>query len=156
MSRMIELQVLRPDDWRLWRELRLQALEESPAAFASTVAQWTGVGDTEERWRARLTDVPYNAVVRSEGAAVGMVGAVVRDDDTIELISMWVAPAARGSGVGDAAVQAVIDWAGPRDVLLSVKSDNTHAIALYQRHRFVDVGPSPDDSNERLMCRSTR
>jgi ribosomal protein S18 acetylase RimI-like enzyme len=83
-----------------------------------------------------------------------MVGAYVRADDTIELISMWVASFARGHGVADAAVRAVLGWADPREVVLSVKADNKRAIALYQRHGFVDAGQSPDDADERLMRRS--
>jgi ribosomal protein S18 acetylase RimI-like enzyme len=151
---VIEVQLLGPDDWRLWRQLRLQALEESAAAFSSTLAQWTGPGDTEERWRARLSNVPFNVVLRSDGAPAGMISAYVRADDTVELISMWVAPFARGRGVGDTAVRAVLGWADPQKVVLSVKADNKRAIALYQRHGFVDAGQSPDDADERLMRRS--
>jgi ribosomal protein S18 acetylase RimI-like enzyme len=151
---VIEVQLLGPDDWRLWRQMRLEALEESAAAFSSTLAQWTGPGDTEERWRARISNVPLNVVLRLDGAPAGMVSAYVRADDTVELISMWTAPFARGRGVGDAAVRAVLGWADPRDVVLSVQADNKPAIALYQRHGFTDAGQSPDDADERLMRRS--
>jgi ribosomal protein S18 acetylase RimI-like enzyme len=149
--RVIDVQLLGPDDWRLWRRLRLEALAESAAAFSSTMTQWTGPGDTEERWRARLSNVPLNIVVRSKGAAAGTVSAYVRADDTAELISMWVAPFARGCGVGNAAMRAVLGWAKPREVVLSVKPDNMPAIALYQRHGFVDAGQSPHDADELLM-----
>jgi ribosomal protein S18 acetylase RimI-like enzyme len=148
---VIDVQLLGPDDWRLWRRLRLEALRESAAAFSSTLAQWTGAGDTEERWRARLSNVPLNIVLRSNGAPAGMVSAHVRADDIAELISMWVVPFARGRGVGDAAVRAVLGWAKPREVVLSVKAENRPAIALYQRHGFVDAGKSRDDADERLM-----
>jgi hypothetical protein len=42
-GRVIEVQLLGPDDWQLWRQLRLQALEKSAAAFSSTLAEWTGL-----------------------------------------------------------------------------------------------------------------
>jgi RimJ/RimL family protein N-acetyltransferase len=151
---VIEVQELGADDWRLWRQLRLEALTESAAAFSATLAQWTGPADTEERWRARFSNVPFNVVLRFDDAPAGMVGAYVRADDTVELISMWVAPFARGQGVGDAAVRAVLDWADLREVVLSVRADNKAAMALYQRHGFSDAGQSPDDANERLMRRS--
>lgn len=150
---MIEVQQLGADDWRLWRQLRLEALAES-AAFSSTLAQWTGPGDTEERWRARFSKAPFNVVLRFDGAPAGMVSAYVRADDTVELSSMWVAPFARGHRVGDAAVRAVLGWADPREVVLSVKANNKPATALYKRHGFVDEGQSPDDADERLMRRS--
>lgn len=148
---MIEVQLLGPDDWQLWRQLRLEALAESAAAFRSTLAEWTGSGDAEERWRTRLSRVPLNIMLRSNGAPAGMVSACIRADGIAELISMWVAPFARGRGVGNAAVRVVLGWAQPREVMLSVKSDNRPAIALYQRHGFVDAGQSPDDPDERLM-----
>ena len=55
LLRVIELRVLSPDDWRVWRELRLAALAEAPEAFGSRLADWRGDGDREERWRDRLT-----------------------------------------------------------------------------------------------------
>lgn len=97
---------------RLWRELRLAALAEAPAAFGSTLAEWTGAGDTAQRWRARLLSVPLNIVLTYNGEAAGMVSATAPGDDgAIELISMWVAPFARGRGVGDAAVRRVLAFA---------------------------------------------
>ncbi len=62
---------------------------------------------------------------------------------TIELISMWVAPFARGRGVGAALIDAVIGWSREqqaRKLVLSVVDENEHAIKLYRRHRFVDGG----------------
>ncbi|UGT44441.1 GNAT family N-acetyltransferase [Nocardia yamanashiensis] len=150
---MIELQLLTPDDWPLWRTLRHQALTESAAAFSSTLADWSGPGDTEPRWRARLAQVPVNIVLRLDDSPAGMVSGNLTDGGVAELLSLWVAPFARGRGVGDAAVHAVLDWAGPRPVELSVKSENTAAIALYVRHGFTDAGVSPDDLGERLMRR---
>ena len=154
---------LTPDNWRRWRELRLAALAEAPAAFGSTLAEWTGAADAEDRWRARLRSVPFNAIITCDGTPAGMVGATVVYDDgamnagAVELLSMWVAPEFRGRGVGDAAVRAVIDWAGVncplRAVVLSVKAANDRAIDLYARHGFVEFGQSPDGPDELLMRR---
>lgn len=47
--------MLTPDDWPIWRELRLAALAEAPQAFGSRLADWQGEGDREERWRDRLS-----------------------------------------------------------------------------------------------------
>lgn len=155
---MIEYRVLTPDDWPLWRALRLAALADAPTAFGSTLADWTGAGDTEWRWRARLSDVPFNVVLTWHGEPVGMVSAIDSSaDGSVELISLWVVPAVRGQGVGDAAVCRVLEWARIRraesSVVLAVRLDNVAAARLYRRHGFVDAGLSPEDPSERLMRR---
>jgi ribosomal protein S18 acetylase RimI-like enzyme len=155
----VELSVVGPEDWRQWRELRRAALAEAPAAFGSTLAEWSGAGDTEDRWRDRLSGVPLNLVARFDGRSVGMVSATPVAEREVGLISMWVAPEARGRGVGDALVEAVTRWAadeGAEVVALSVRVHNDHAVALYRRCGFADDGPSPSDpSEERRMVRPT-
>jgi ribosomal protein S18 acetylase RimI-like enzyme len=140
-----DIRAVSADDWRVWRDMRLAALAEAPYAFGATLAEWQGEGDTEIRWRARLSTVPLNVLMYLDDAPAGMVSGVAPDvDKTIELISMWVAPFARGRGAGDALVQAVVTWARgqhARRVSLAVVESNGPAIALYRRHGFVDVGP---------------
>jgi ribosomal protein S18 acetylase RimI-like enzyme len=56
---------------------------------------------------------------------------------------MWVAPEARGQGVGNALVDVVIEHArlsGATRLLLDVADDNRQAIALYARKGFVPNG----------------
>jgi len=154
------LRRLGQEDWRLWRRLRRASLEDAPGAFGSTLAQWSGDGDHEERWRGRLRDVALHLVVERAGEPVGVVAAtdpVPGGVAEVELISLWVAPAARGGGVGDAAVGGVLAWAADAHpgvpVALSLVAGNEAARRLYERHGFVDVGPSPDDGCERRMRR---
>ncbi len=146
---MLELRTLTPDDWPLWRELRLAALAEAPEAFGATLAEWSGPGDQEERWRARLS-IPgaRDHVVLLDGTPAGMVSGVPGEDaGVVELISMWVTPAARGRGVGDLLVAAVEQWArdeGATTLRLAVMRDNPVATTLYERHGFAPP-PGGDD-----------
>jgi len=111
----IETRELEPDDWPVWRTLRQFAFAEAPEAFGSALADWTGAGDTEQRWRSRLQDVPVNLVLALDGEPAAMVGTTEPDGHgAVDLISMWVAPAARGLGVGDEAVRQAITRAGQR------------------------------------------
>ncbi|NYI47283.1 GNAT superfamily N-acetyltransferase [Nocardioides aromaticivorans] len=146
---MLELRTLTPDDWPLWRELRLAALAEAPEAFGATLAEWSGPGDQEERWRARLS-IPgaRDHVVLLDGTPAGMVSGVPGEDaGVVELISMWVTAAARGRGVGDLLVAAVEQWArdeGATTLRLAVMRDNPIATTLYERHGFAPP-PGGDD-----------
>ncbi|GIE80729.1 N-acetyltransferase [Actinoplanes philippinensis] len=141
--------MLTTDDWKIWRELRLAALTEAPYAFGSRLADWQGDGDREERWRDRLA-IPgsYNLVVTVDGQPVGMASGVPAGEDGVaELISMYVAPAGRGRGVGDVLIAAVERWArdrGAHTLRLAVAEGNHHAIALYRRAGFGDTGERGD------------
>ncbi len=141
--------MLTPDGWRTWRALRLAALAEAPHAFGSRLADWQGDRDREERWRARLA-IPgsYNVVALLDGQPVGMASGVpTGEDGVVELISMWVSPAARGRGVGDELVAAVERWARrvpARVVRLAVAPGNGNAAALYRRTGFVETGEPGD------------
>jgi len=141
----VEIATLGPEDWELFREIRLRALREAPYAFGSHYDDW--VDAPESRWRDRVANVPLNLVARRGDELLGMASGVLDGEDSAGLISMWVDPAARGSGVGAALVGAVVEWAAAagRPTYLMVRSDNPRAIAAYLRAGFVDLGIPPDD-----------
>ena len=135
-----------PDDWPRVRAIRLRALEEAPDAFSSTWQRehaWApGI------WQDRLsaTDVAtFIATSTATDEDAGMVVGAPYDGrpGTAGLFGMWVAPEARGRGVGDALVEAMVDWARAMaftSVLLEVADANHIAIALYARHGFTRNG----------------
>jgi ribosomal protein S18 acetylase RimI-like enzyme len=164
-SSVIELRVLTPGDWAVWRELRLAALAEAPYAFGSRLSDWTCERDREERWRARL-GIPgsFNVVAVVDGQPTGMASGLPAGEGVAELISMWVSPAARGQGVGDQLVEAVEQWAR-RELMttlrLAVTEDNQNAAALYRRKGFTLTGElgdlMPDGvRREHIMAKSLR
>ncbi|KQC37778.1 acetyltransferase [Frankia sp. ACN1ag] len=148
---MTRLRALVADDWPVWRALRLAALADAPHAFGSPLADWQGPGDTVRRWRARLETVAVNIVADLDGQPAGMISGDRTGVDTVELMSLWVAPAARGRGVGDLLVAAVVAWAeqaGADKAMLRVHPSNHHAILLYQRSGFTRTSGAdtvPDD-----------
>jgi ribosomal protein S18 acetylase RimI-like enzyme len=142
---VIELRVLTEDDWPLWRELRLAALEEAPDAFGSRLADWQGDGDREDRWRGRLSMAgSHNVVALVDGDPAGMASGIPGGEPAVaELISMWVSPAARGRGVGDALLAEVERWARATGAILlrlDVSDGNEAASGLYERNGFVFTG----------------
>jgi GNAT superfamily N-acetyltransferase len=157
---VIRLQALTADDWRLWRELRLKALALDPDAFAARLADWQGVADREDRWRARLSIPGGRDVVAWWGdQPCGMASGIPHDRaDWLNLISMWVSPRVRGHGVGDALVADIVRWGrdgGSVGLRLDVAERNQAARRLYERHGFQlsgDVGGlMPDGVTRELV-----
>ena len=139
------VRALSPEDWRVWRELRQTALSEAPQAFGSTLADWSGANDSESRWRARLAAVPFNAIALIGESPVGMVSSTAPVEGSCELMSLWVSPPSRGTGIGDLLVSAVLNWAlvqGADHLTLEVRRLNTAAIRLYKRNGFREAGPA--------------
>lgn len=157
---MVRLQELGPDNWKLWRELRLAALTEAPYAFNSKIADWGAA--PEQRWRQRLSiPATYHVAAILDDAPVGIAAGFPTDESHVaKLMSMWVAPTARGQGVADALITAVGDWArttGACILELDVLVGNRSAHDLYLRNGFVDFHEADDamlkDANPEVMMR---
>ena len=129
-----------PSDWESFRAVRLASLSESPAAFGSTYEDW--VDAPAERWQSRLTQVPLTLLACEATEVVGVVSGQPGGEDWVELISMWVAPSARGDGVARQLIDAVTLWAAEQDrrTYLMVRRDNLRARRAYERAGFVDTG----------------
>ncbi len=154
---MISIRALGPDDWRDWREMRLRALRAAPYAYGSTLSEWQADRHTEKRWRRRLTEVPFNLLALLNDTPAGIVSATEPSSEkVVELISMWVAPFARGQGIGDALVDAVVQWSRSQSinqVQLDVVPHNAHATALYRRHGFHGGGVVDGELKMNLILR---
>jgi ribosomal protein S18 acetylase RimI-like enzyme len=148
---MILVREITADDWELLRDVRLAALSEAPYAFASTYAREAAF--TQDQWRGRVSSErsvtffarqePGNAVL-ADRAPAGLAGVYV-EDGAADLVSMWVRPAARGLGVGEALVEAAAAWARARDfgaLFLWVTESNEPARRLYERCGFSPTGES--------------
>lgn len=139
---MVEIKEIGPDDWKLWRELRLAALEEAPYAFGSKLADW--IDAPEQRWRERLTAPgAYQVIAGLDGTPVGMAGGFPGEEPgTAELVSMWIAVSGRGRGVGNVLMATIETWArgnGATVLKLSVADGNDPAHNLYLRNGFTDT-----------------
>ena len=145
---------LRADEADALRELRLRALQDSPWAFGSSFERELEHGP--DWWEARAGQAGDEAlyVADHNSALVGMAGGFVPSEpDTVQLWGMWVAPEARGRGLGRALVESVIDWAGGRRVQLDVTDDERArgAAALYRSLGFAPTGErEPLDSDPAL------
>ena len=159
---MVEIREIDADGWQAVRDVRLAALQDAPSAFASTYQREVAFGEAD--WQRRIArGGNFLAYVPALGSApAGIAGGFEAGPGTIELVSMWVKPEARGHGVGQALVQAVVDWArarGAARVHLWVAENNGHARLLYERCGFLPTAecqplPSNAEVTEIGMARS--
>ena len=120
-----------------------------PADLSAFLANW----NPPERVRAQIGDAGHDiALVRDDaGAILGYIkmGPVEFDlppeqptDDAVELHQLYVAEAAKGTGIAAALMEWGIAWARERASILylSVFTENHRAQAFYRRYGFYDVG----------------
>lgn len=139
---MLHIQKISSNEAMRFKEIRLQSLRESPAAFGSTFE--TAMSWDDNNWISQVENL--NTFIASlDGNDVGVARSVIDKDDpkAAWIISMWTAPQARGKKVGSKLIEAIIDWAKKQKIetiKLDVVDSNKAAIGLYAKFGFVENG----------------
>lgn len=133
--------------------MRLRSLVEDPDAFDQTVA------DAETKGVKPLADILALAAVGRElvlfGEIDGRTAGLLfvsrsqrpRSQHRARLWGMWVAPQARGHGLGTALIMEAVTWCraqGAEMVDLWVVTDHLNAIRVYERVGFRICGTTRD------------
>ena len=148
---MSEVRPLGPDDWELFRGIRLRSLADSPDAFGSTLEREQAF--SEDDWRRRLAG-PVFVVLDPEPVAVG---GLFEDDGIHHVWGMWTDPAHRHRGHAWAVLEALLPPG--RRAQLDVNITNGGARAMYERYGFVGTGrlealrPGSEQRMERMVLR---
>lgn len=133
----------------MFRELRLRSLLDSPEAFGSTYgAELVQAERAWRDWAAGRWPGGTAAVFAGradDGTPVGTATGAEFDAEpgVAHVYAMWVAPDARGAGVGGALLDAITDWARDRGcdrLILSVTETNEIARLVYGACGFIDTG----------------
>jgi GNAT superfamily N-acetyltransferase len=147
---------IRADEGGLLRQVRLDAIAESPGDFTTRL---TDARDRPtERWD-RVAEVHAAAddqatwFAEVDGDMAGMISAFRTEDGAVTMTSVWSTPGHRRSGVADVLVETVRDWAhevGAVEVRQWLVERNAHARAFHESLGFGPTGaerpyePSPD------------
>jgi GNAT superfamily N-acetyltransferase len=136
------------EDWQTLRDLRLQALSDSPESFLGDLPAEQAYD--EKQWRSEL-DLNIWFVARLDTRPVGLVklNRNLDSDEGMHLESMWVAPTIRRRGIGATLVSALESTAATMDarqLRLWVFADNHSARDFYLRLGY--TGPIRSQSIE--------
>ena len=135
---------LRSDEWQLLRNVRLNALRESPQSFLAEYDQEEECG--QERWQTEF-DRGNWIVGELDGKHVCLTG-VTRESgapaDERYLEYVWVAKAFRGQHISSHMLTSIIrelEKADVRTILLwTLENDNHLAQLLYKQLDFITTG----------------
>src|SRR5574341_655374 len=157
-----------PEDAMSFRELRLEALQESPTAFSADYQ--TNASQPPDFWQDRLKE-DENAIIffaEYEHHLIGMTG-ILRGHSPKTKHSAWiwgvyVTPEWRGLRIAEELINSCCAWAKARKVVivkLGVGATNQPAIRCYERCGFSAYGTEPRAAfyegkfyDELLMSRS--
>jgi len=125
------------DDWQRVRELRLEALADTPIAYAEHLADALTVDETG--WRMRAARGASVAI--DDDRWVGSMGGFVSPQGPM-LVGVYVAPSHRGTSVAADLLAAIETWARTQGdfLLLHVHEANARAIAFYERSGYTKTG----------------
>jgi GNAT superfamily N-acetyltransferase len=140
------------DDAQSLRDLRQRALAEHPEAFGSAPDEEAAL--TLEQFIGNYLSPPLRITLGAFGGdrLVGIASLLRwsprKTRHKAMVTGMYVAPEARGAGLGRALLDALIEHArgleGLRDLSLAVTVTNAAARTLYQRLGFVPFGIERD------------
>ena len=138
-----EIRLLTRTDSALYRDIRLDGLRQDPDAFASTFERESAM---PLAWFAEriVNGNVFGAFVRRE--LVGVAGYWQRQGEKeshkATLWGMYVRASARGAGLGERLIGAVVEHAASRveQLQLGVTTGNAAALRLYIKAGFAEYG----------------
>lgn len=141
------LKLLDPDDFEIFKRIRLEALRAVPEAFASSAAEWESLPD--EEWRRRLTNTPV-VVSFQDREPVGLMGLMRQPASKMAhratIVMVYLRGSERGGGHAVAMLNLLLDHARAldiRQVELAVSAENQAAMRFYLREGFHEIGRIP-------------
>jgi len=136
----MDIRVLRADDARAFRALRIRALRDHPEAFGRTPDEVDSADVLAERFgRAAGSETDFALGAFDAEGLVGIAGChrelLAKHRHVATVWGVYVAPERRGAGLGRALMQAVMDrarkWPDLEYLWLEVTTTNVEARGLY-------------------------
>lgn len=152
----VQIIELSPNDWRLFRDLKIRSLEEEPIAFEDP-------GEGKEKYRQR-TETEWRDILsgkmsgdragesvqvfaKSDQEIVGMVSAIIpesKQERKTTIQHMYVSGDFRGQSIGRQLLQGLIERLKRKEGLIKIELQvvvtQTTAIELYKSLGFVEIG----------------
>ena len=147
----MEIQFLTPEHAGEWLHLRIEALERDPEAFSASLEEYRHLSLEEVKRRLWSGSDAFVVGAFEDGRLIGMAGFYrekgPKSCHKARVWGVYVAPHARGAGLGKRMMRTLLDRArvlkGVDQVLLSVAATQIPAIRLYRSLGFELYGTEP-------------
>jgi ribosomal protein S18 acetylase RimI-like enzyme len=140
----IEIVLLKPSEWEIYKTIQLEALKEDPQAFGASYKEWINFSD--EKWTERPSNKNSRIfVAKDHSAPIGLVGILLKPEKAIaEMWGMYINNNYRGKGLGkkliNTAVSELKRVSKVAKIQLMVEYSITPAQMLYRSLGFQPIG----------------
>lgn len=138
----IEIRKLSPDDWQIYKDLRLQMLREEPQAYSQKYEDL--IKRTDEEWKENtLTDTRGELVAFVDGKPAGMNGYAYDNPNLVFIWGMFIRKEYRGLGLGRMLMEEIEKEirkdAEVKKIHVSVISSQITAWKLYEKLGYKEI-----------------
>ena len=143
----MSITILTPEDWRRWRDVRLEALQADPVAFTGSPEQKGARSEAD--WCNELTKNTIFVWRDADGTIGGTLGFYALPNPKVShrghLWGMYVRDNYRRRGIASQLMEAAIAHARShvQQLHLAVDSEYEGAKALYEKFGFIQYGHDP-------------
>jgi ribosomal protein S18 acetylase RimI-like enzyme len=160
---MLKIERIAASQGALLKDLRCWALADAPYAFSGTLAE--AAGRSDESWATSAAHLAHDQrsttfIGYYNGQPCGMMGCYLlgENDNTANLVAVWVAPECRKLKVGQGLLEAIKGWARESNAQVLhawVAEQNLSAIGFYKSAGFQVSGErqpfKSDASQEEIL-----
>ncbi len=142
----MDIRILQPEDWMLWKALRLEAIVHNSESFGSSLEEEQNCPDEQFKLWLRNSTI-FGAFIdhRLIGTTGFFVFGATKERHRGMLFSVYVSPLYRNHGIAHHLVAQTIEQARDKVIQLHLKvvSTNETAIGIYEHYGFKIYGTEP-------------
>ena len=143
---LMHITTLSKNEWKQFRDIRLEALKNDPLAFGSTYKE--GLQKTDEEWQLPLTKETSHLLFAKDGdEVIGMIASYQDEGEKCKHVAyvwgVYVRELYRGKGIAKKLFEVLFEKLKALHVIkinLNVNTTQEHAKRLYESLGFETVG----------------
>lgn len=142
----MKIRILTQADWKIWKQLRLEALQNAPESFGSSYEEelnWSDLDFQNELNKSDIFGVVLDTLLISCAGFYSLKSSKTSHRGVVW--GMYTRPEYRGQGVASALIQEIIKHAKTRvtQLHLTCVTSNFEAMTFYQKQGFKIYGTEP-------------